>query len=51
MSTQTPPLDRIMPKPEVLEAAGFSATTLWREVQAERFPRPVSISPQRKGWA
>ena len=39
-----------MPKPEVLAAAGFSATTLWREMKAERFPRPISISPQRKGW-
>ena len=42
--------DRFLSKPEVLRIAGFSAATLWREVNAGRFPIPVSISAQRKGF-
>ena len=42
--------DRFLSKPEVLRIAGFSAATLWREVNAGRFPTPVSISAQRKGF-
>jgi hypothetical protein len=30
--------DRFLGKPEVLRIVGFSAATLWREVQAGRFP-------------
>ena len=42
--------DRFLSKPEVLRIAGFSAATLWREVNAGRFPTPVSLSAQRKGF-
>ena len=42
--------DRFLSKPEVLRIAGFSAATLWREVNAGHFPAPVSISAQRKGF-
>ena len=44
------PIVRFMPKPEVLGITGFSATTLWREIQAERFPSPIQVSPNRVGW-
>ena len=43
-------LDRFLAKPEVLRIAGFSAATLWREVQAGRFPAPVWISANRVGF-
>ena len=42
--------DRFLSKPEVLRIAGFSAATLGREVDAGRFPAPVFISAQRKGF-
>ena len=42
--------DRFLAKPEVLRIAGFSAATLWREVQAGRFPAPIPISPNRVGF-
>ena len=48
--TEPTPIDRFMPKPEVLGVTGFSATTLWREIRAERFPPPVQLSPNRVGW-
>jgi len=44
------PIVRFMPKPEVLGVTGFSATTLWREIRAERFPPPIQVSPNRVGW-
>ncbi len=42
--------DRFLAKPEVLRIAGFSAATLWREVNAGRFPAPIRISANRKGF-
>ena len=42
--------DRFLGKHEVLRIAGFSAATLWREVNAGRFPAPISISANRKGF-
>ena len=52
MSTDNLPdiSDRFLSKPEVLRIAGFSAATLGREVDAGRFPAPVFISAQRKGF-
>jgi len=44
------PIDRFLKQPEVLRITGFSAATLWREVKAKRFPTPVSISANRKGF-
>jgi prophage regulatory protein len=43
-------VDRFLAKPEVLRITGFSAATLWREVKAKRFPAPIPISAQRKGF-
>jgi prophage regulatory protein len=45
-----PVSDRFLSKPAVLHIAGFSAATLWREVQAGRFPPPVAISANRVGF-
>ena len=42
--------DRFLAKPEVLRIAGFSAATLWREVNAGRFPAPIRISANRKAF-
>jgi prophage regulatory protein len=42
--------DRFLAEPEVLRIAGFSASTLRREIEANRFPAPVPISANRKGF-
>ena len=42
--------DRILSKREVIQLCGLSATTLWRECRAGRFPKPVPISKGRVGW-
>jgi prophage regulatory protein len=41
---------RILLWPEVNERTGLSRTTAWREIRANRFPKPVRISTHRKGW-
>jgi prophage regulatory protein len=46
----TSDLDRILRIDEVLAVAGISASTVWREVAAGRFPGPVPISKRGKGW-
>jgi prophage regulatory protein len=43
-------LDRFLSTAEVLQIAGFSKTTLWREVRAKRFPPPVRIASRRVGF-
>ncbi|TBU78199.1 helix-turn-helix transcriptional regulator [Phytopseudomonas daroniae] len=43
-------LDRFLREAEVLEATSLARSTLWREVKAERFPRPVPITAGRVGW-
>ena len=50
MSTEEPTADRFIAKPQVLEIAGFSAATLWREIRAGRFPAPVAISANRRAF-
>jgi prophage regulatory protein len=42
--------DRILRIREVLALTGLSASTLWREIEAGRFPPPVAISARGKGW-
>lgn len=32
---------------QVCELTTYSKTTLWREIRAKRFPRPIPISPGR----
>ena len=45
-----PQLDRFLGRAEVSALTGLSATTLWREIRAGRFPKAVSLSPNRKGF-
>ena len=35
---------------QVLEMTGVPRTTLWRMVQAGRFPRPVCITERNRGY-
>jgi predicted DNA-binding transcriptional regulator AlpA len=42
--------DRILSRAEVRALTGLSYTTIWREVRDKRFPRPISLSPNRKGF-
>ena len=44
-------MKRFISKPVVLDRlAGISDTTLWRMCNEGKFPKPISISPNRKGW-
>jgi prophage regulatory protein len=42
--------DRLLKVDEVMARLGVSRSTIWRLTQSGDFPRPVSISPGRKGW-
>ncbi len=44
------PIDRMLRTPEVLEAMGWSRTTLYRRVRAGAFPPPVELGPNINGW-
>ncbi len=37
-------------QPEVLRLIPFSKSTLWRHVQARRFPQPVHLSQRVTAW-
>ena len=42
---------KLLNKGQVCEKLGhISDVTLWRLVRAERFPKPIQISPRRVGW-
>jgi prophage regulatory protein len=43
-------LDRVLRWPEVHALTGLSRTTVWREVRAGRFPRPINPTPTTTGW-
>ena len=44
-------MKRYIPKTEITERlAGISDTTLWRMCRDGEFPKPISISANRKGW-
>ncbi|MBS7661654.1 AlpA family phage regulatory protein [Pseudomonas lalucatii] len=43
-------LDRFLREAEVLELTSLARSTLWREIKAKRFPKPVPITPGRVGW-
>lgn len=45
-----PPPNGLMRRPEVLAMVGFSATTLWRRVRAETFPKPSKGPPGITAW-
>jgi prophage regulatory protein len=40
----------ILRKPAVLAKIGYSDTSLWRDVRAGRFPKPIRLGPNRVGW-
>lgn len=46
--------NRILRRPQVLAVTGLSNSALDRELRAERFPRPIKLSPDPKaravGW-
>ena len=35
---------------QLLDRLPYSRTTLWRQCKRGNFPKPVPISPGRKGW-
>ena len=41
---------RILRRPHVLDRIGASRATLYRWMEAGRFPRPVRLGPQAVGW-
>lgn len=43
-------VDRILKPSEVAARCGFSETTLYRQINARKFPRPQQISPGVTGW-
>ena len=40
----------ILREPDVLNLVGFGRSTLWTEVRAGRFPRPVRLAARAVGW-
>jgi prophage regulatory protein len=42
--------DRFLKIDDVMARLGVSRSTIWRLTQSGDFPRPVAISPGRKGW-
>jgi prophage regulatory protein len=42
--------DRLLKVDDVIARLGVSRSTIWRLTQSGNFPRPVAISPGRKGW-
>jgi prophage regulatory protein len=42
--------DRIITADEVLSRVPLDRSTIWRMVQAGRFPPPIQISTARIGW-
>ncbi|MCC6380133.1 MAG: AlpA family transcriptional regulator [Burkholderiales bacterium] len=41
---------KILRRPVVVERTGLSGTSIWREMQAGRFPRPVALGRRAVGW-
>ena len=51
--TQTPtgnPPQKILTTAEVCALRRCHRTTLWRDVRDKRFPAPLTIGPNRRGW-
>ena len=42
--------DKIHPISEASKITGLSRRTIYREINAGRFPRPVQLSSRRVGW-
>lgn len=43
-------LDRVIRKPEVLNAVGLSDCTVWRMERTGKFPKRIKLGPQSVGW-
>ena len=43
-------LTAFVSRAQVRDLTGLSATTIWREIRAGRFPEPVTLSPNRKAF-
>ena len=41
---------RILRLPKVLEMTGLSRTSVWRQIKAGTFPKPVKLGPRAVGW-
>lgn len=50
MTNDTPPLDRILRRTEVLHLTGLSKTVLYDRIAKGTFPKPVKISARAVGW-
>lgn len=44
------PIDPALPLADVLETTGLKKTTLYREMKAGRFPRPIYLTVNRPAW-
>ena len=36
--------------PAVLKITGLSRTSIWRQIKAGTFPKPVKLGPRAVGW-
>jgi len=45
-----PDIAGFISRAEVCVLTSLSATTIWREIRAGRFPEPVILSPNRKAF-
>lgn len=50
MSLEHSPARTIIRGPEVCRRTGRSRTQIWRDVQANKFPAPVSLGANAIGW-
>ena len=41
----------MLSKKQVTARTGLSATTIWRQVRAGKFPNPRQLTPNRIGWS
>jgi prophage regulatory protein len=42
--------ERLLAPKEVVKRTSLSRTTLWRLSRSGAFPKPISLSPGRRGW-
>ncbi|MBT5384027.1 MAG: AlpA family phage regulatory protein [Kordiimonadaceae bacterium] len=42
--------DVLIPQKKVVEMTSLSSTTIWREMNAGRFPKNIKIGPNRVAW-
>ena len=44
------PIERILRRPSVLDANGYSRSTLYVRISQGLYPRPVALGPRSVGW-